>query len=406
MKIFYVCCFIIVAFSCKAQHKEKKPDIDKQSVINDIDYYQNAIFANHIDPFKYISKDEFTRQIKLIKSNSKNKNIDELVIELRQLNAKMKDEHSMIGGFRETKLFPIQYYWFEEGLFVINTNEKYKNLIYNRLIAINNVPIKTVIEKTATTLPNTGVSSIKDNIALFLTSTRVLHGLDIIDNIDSVTETFVTQQNDTVNVLLYSQNKEEVRYLTNGIEQKLLRYRKSGNYWFYFDKELEYIYLNYSQCLVDPNYPFDKFTKDFFKTLKEHSIKKVIIDLRDNTGGQRAVLKPFILELSKSQEINSLNVWVLIGRRTFSAGLNNVFDLAKMVSIKTVGEESGGNVNHFGQPNTYKLPNTGLYVSYSTNYIINKIGCEGPLIPDIIVRDSFSNYINGKDITLQYPIKH
>ena len=98
---------------------------------------------------------------------------------------------------------------------------------------------------------------------------------------------------------------------------------------------------------------------------------------------------------------------MLIGRKTFSAAVNNVFDLSAQVPITTIGEPTAGNINHFGQVKYFTLPNTKLTVAYSTNYIVNKKGAIGPLLPDVTIPETLRDYLNGVDAALDFAInKH
>ncbi len=402
MKILILFLFCSFAVFCTGQEHA----VTKEALLKDIDAYRDGIIENDIDPFSAITKQEFLDEVAKIKADAEHRNIDELIVALRVLNGKLCDEHSRIGGFKEGRILPFICHSFEEGIYIILTDAANGKYLYSKVIAINHLPVAKVVQQIATTLPNKNEGTIKDQAPLLLSRKRILHGLRIIDNIDSVPVTLVSKDKDTINTVFLSQEGKDVTFVKNRHLHGTVAHSKKGNYWYHYDPAANYIYFNYSSCTEDPSYSFEKFTVDFFKEVVEKKPTKVIIDLRDNEGGHRATLKPFIHELNKSALNTSGHVFVLIGRKTFSAALNNVFDLARAIPITTIGESTSGSINHLGQVKSFKLPNGGLSVSYSTNHIINDPKASGPLKPDVAIPVTLSDYISDLDAALNYAVSH
>ena len=62
-----------------------------------------------------------------------------------------------------------------------------------------------------------------------------------------------------------------------------------------------------------------------------------------------------------------------------------------------VGEETGGKPNHFGEVRSFKLPNSGLEVSYSTKYFKKSDKYINSFTPDYIIKESFVDLKKGID---------
>ena len=114
----------------------------------------------------------------------------------------------------------------------------------------------------------------------------------------------------------------------------------------------------------------------------------------------------FIDDIARSDLNRKGGIYVLIGRKTFSAAILNAVWLKNRTYATLVGEKAAGSVVHFGGVDYFDLPATGLKVMYSTQHVINSENYEGSLRPDIEVPDSFTDYTQGTDGPLQYAISH
>ena len=376
----------------------------KEALVNDLDEYRDCMVVNDIDPFEKISKQDFITGIQNIKERAPSLNEDELLVAVMQLNARLADEHSILNGFNFAVL-PFRFYWFKEGWYIISTDNENGAYLNARLLAVNNIPVNEVIEKIKTILPSTSDGYIKYSAPKLMVQNRILHGLDICDNIKSVTLKLLTEKGETINKKFdFTPGAAD---LSNDTRSKsFLRFSKKSHYWFTYVDSAKAMYFNYTSCFPDPVYPFAQLVIDFFKEAEQKNPEKIIIDLRQNDGGVRSAIKPFIFALYKSKYNKPNTIFVLTGRKTFSAGMNNIFDIGRVVPITTVGEQTGASINHLGQPQVLTLQNSGLQISYSTNHIVNKPNATGPAVPDVLITETFGDFMAGKDAALNYVFKH
>jgi hypothetical protein len=67
----------------------------------------------------------------------------------------------------------------------------------------------------------------------------------------------------------------------------------------------------------------------------------------------------------------------------------------------TVGEETGGRPNHYGEVRFFLLPNSKIPVQYSTKYFSNYPEDLPSLSPDVKVETSFSDLLSCRDPVLE-----
>jgi C-terminal processing protease CtpA/Prc len=138
-----------------------------------------------------------------------------------------------------------------------------------------------------------------------------------------------------------------------------------------------------------------------FKELEGKELDYFIIDLRHNTGGNSAVIKPLIDGL-KSFKKKSPDTWiyVVIGRKTYSSGLMAAIDITSALPATLIGEPTGGSPNSFGELQTKELPNSRLPISYSVKYFKLTDGASKTIEPDIYISPTIEDYKANNDVVL------
>ncbi|HYR08871.1 MAG TPA: hypothetical protein VEQ60_13905, partial [Longimicrobium sp.] len=87
--------------------------------------------------------------------------------------------------------------------------------------------------------------------------------------------------------------------------------------------------------------------------------KNLILDLRHNNGGTTQLYPELLRTLIAFSRPEGNRVYVLIGRRSYSATGNFVTDLERLVDPIFVGEASSECCNLYGDPTVVKLPYSG-----------------------------------------------
>ena len=128
--------------------------------------------------------------------------------------------------------------------------------------------------------------------------------------------------------------------------------------------------------------------------------------MRFNKGGSSQQGTAFIKKLSKTKLNRQGKIYVIVGRRTFSAAVINTFDFLENTDALIVGEGTGGRPNHFGAVKRFVLPESNLVVNYSTQYFKLTENDSPSIQPDIEVSLHFKDFINGVDTSLEAVRNH
>ncbi|MEI8278200.1 MAG: hypothetical protein WCG87_00470 [Bacteroidota bacterium] len=409
MKLPILLLSLLVILTVNSSHAQRKLvesySLTKENLIKDIDEYANGIEKYHVDPFSKINHKDFLNEISRIKDSAVYYDIDELLVKLFQVNALIGDEHTDIGyHFRD--LFPFTFYWFQEGIYSMETLPKYDSLQLLKLIAIDNVPVDTAIKKISTIIANKNTASIRKIAPQYLTDPHILHGLKIIGSTSSIEYTFVKQDGDTLRFRAIAENALKIKLDCPMVVYKFYKYSVPKRYWYNYNSEKKSLYFNYSTCVDNKMYPFENVRNQLISIINDSLPQKLIIDLRENGGGNSTLLEPLIDKIRKS-DINTFGeIFVIIGRHTFSSAIHNTMYIKNHTHAIIIGEETSGSINHYGDIRTFKLSNTGMSVYYSTKHFVLDKHNDGAIQPDIKIPETAADFIKGKDAALDYAFTH
>ena len=186
-------------------------------------------------------------------------------------------------------------------------------------------------------------------------------------------------------------------------------YRQNGdlNYWYKYLEEAKAVYFKYNSCIEDEDIGTIKdMTDEIFDLIDRGKADKLIIDVRNNSGGSDGYLNELI-EGIKARNINNPDkLFVIIGRETFSSAIIEAARLDEETNATLVGEMTSGKPNHYGAVGNFKLPNSKISIRYSTKHINIFKNQGNSLMPDVLKEVSIDDYINKKDPVLDYILQN
>ncbi len=302
---------------------------------------------------------------------------------------------------------PIEFYWFDDGLFITKATKEYRNLIGKEVLLINDMPAMEVLKKVRSVSHFDNENGFKLIAASRLSVLEVLHALKIVDS-----------NNSKVTMLLHSNGiDEEVKVsvlerftkesfvmsqANHEITVPLLSRQKNNEYYWYryFAKE-KVIYLQLNQINNAKNGPsLVQFLGDLNAFVQTVEVERLILDLRNNFGGNNYLTVPVVNLILQNDNLNKIgNFYTLIGRKTFSAAQSLVNDLRKWTNVIFVGESTGASPNSYGDSKKVVLSNSNLTVRIATIYWRDFTTEEhNPWItPDIPVENNALDYFQNKD---------
>jgi hypothetical protein len=214
---------------------------------------------------------------------------------------------------------------------------------------------------------------------------------------------------------------ENTRSITDLWPETPLAFSHPGEpYWSEYDAEHELLYVQINQINssdrpvsldgAETVLSLPDFLASSLALTQDHETEKLVVDLRFNGGGDNFVAREMIQILHEYPALMERGrLFVLMGRKTFSAATNFVSLFEAYSNALFVGEPLGGRPNHFGDARSFPLPNSGLVARVSTlnwQLGVNPWDVRRMMEPDIWAPLDQASLKNGIDPALEAVVSY
>lgn len=427
-KLFYLLlCFVIVSYvNAQEDHNTQQSKNETLKVLtaadwqSDLKFLQQTVHKDYPFLFKNITSKDFDAEVdKLFKAMPAMKDHERLA-GVSRIVSSFKYGHTNID-WRESPVkyhvVPVNFYWFSDGIYVEGAEKKYEQIIGAKLLKVETVPVVQALAAVKPLVPSENDQYFKAHGLDFLTIPEALHAQRISKILkNSITYTFEKDGKIfDLNVTAVNAFRFPRRYgfVTAGADWLSVRnqsntpnYLKNLEKIYYYEylPETKTVYVRHSQIQDDPGEPIPAFYKRVFEFIDKNDVEKLILDVRLNGGGNNYKNKPIVTGIIESKKINKPGkLFVIIGRRTFSACQNLVNELSNYTNALFVGEPTSENINFYGDNRRVELPKTKIPVFLSFAWWQDKPQWENApwLVPQLAVDMSFNEYKTNKDPVLE-----
>lgn len=382
----------------------------------EIDLLARELAEKHPDLFFKTDSAWYYHAMSQVAKESQGKSLFQVSIQLQQVLAHMGDAQTQINYHflvEKSLILPIECYWFEDGIYFLETDKAYEALLGKKLTAVNGVPIEVVIDSLSTLLVVDNSSVVKNQIPRMLPWFQVLEYFGFTED-KKLSVSVLSNSGETLSVTIHlpadlgEMLAVQPVSLPLGWQDQKAFFREQ-----YFENEHIY-YIQYNRCWsreAEEDYgsgasalfmpSFREFEKQVYPVLKKKEIDKLIFDIRFNKGGHASQGTEFISKICKTLPKDHGDIFVLVGRVTSSSAINNTVDFMKSADVVLVGEESSGKPNYFGEVNRFVLPESRLIVSYPTRYYSLLDENLPSLIPQLLTPLSFEQFMKGIDPAIE-----
>lgn len=263
--------------------------------------------------------------------------------------------------------------------------------------------IKEVIAELSSVIPHENQAQLKTVLPQYLSFPSILTGLSIVEHPSAAQFTFADSNERELTIQVEPVKLSSGFNLVSKVVYRPLYLKHPDRiYWWEYLTEDQTLYMNYSSCRDIEDYPVRQFTDEVLTFIDQNPVEKLIVDLRNNGGGNSRLLDPFIKEVAKNKELNQPGkIYIIIGRRTFSSAILNALSFKDKTHAILVGEPTGGKPNHYGEVKSFTLPNSGIRVSYSTKFFKNSAVDTDSLIPDLEAILTLTDFETGRDPAIE-----
>ena len=406
--VHIILCCAVVPLRTTAQTTAKAPVITKSQWRADLRYFATELPRRHKNLYHATSQEQFARAVAELDAAIPSLQDHQIIVRLRQISATIGDGHTGVHMPLYFKRYPLAVSWFGRDLRVVAAAPEYERAKGTRVVKIGDLTIDEVQSRVATCLPsaqNENEWFVLNTSPAFILIPEVLHALGILPAPGSASFTFEDDEGKqfTVDIaaveLTLVDGVPTLKLGAVAKKEPLYRQRAGESFWFTYLADSQTVYVNFrSYKSLGEN------ARNLFKFIDSNPTARLIIDLRQNGGGDFFEGRGHLVRPIKERP--TLNrkghLFVIIGRRTFSAAMVNAIDFRKETNAILVGEPIGERPNSYSENDEFTLPNSKLVVSYSTRYYKFVDEDVPAVMPDQRIDPDWPAFREGRDPVMEW----
>ncbi|HEX8250442.1 MAG TPA: hypothetical protein VF599_19865 [Pyrinomonadaceae bacterium] len=375
----------------------------KEQWQKDLRYLARELAQRHKNAFHTVSREQFERAVAKLDAAIPSLQEHEILVGLRRITSMVGDAHTALEPPQAFRRYPLTLNWFGGDLRVLRTTAEYKRALGTRVVGIGKLNLAEAVERVNALVPKETEQFARYANVSLMPLAEVLHALKIAPDLRQAEWTFEDAEGKRFSLNLAAQAPDaKIQWLSTLKEVPLYRQKANELMWTATLPGAQTVYLNLK------SYPdaetFQRVSAETFKLIDDTRARRLIIDVRQSSGGDFFKFRAHILkELKKRAAFRQPNsLFIIIGRGTISAAMVSAIETRDEMNAILVGEPSGSKPNSYSENDEFTLPNSRLKVSYSTRYYKLQEKDTPSLMPDKLIEPVWELYAAGKDAALEW----
>ncbi|MDQ3654721.1 MAG: tetratricopeptide repeat protein [Chloroflexota bacterium] len=338
-------------------------------------------------PFGEVPEPEFDAVVARIDHAIPGLTDHQVIIELMKLVRRLNDGHARVRPPEDRedmqRAVPLQFFLFEEGLFVTAAAPEHEALLGAEILAIGGHDLDTVIAAFEPVIArdNENRQWFRAGLPPFLREPSVLHALGLIPEPDRIPYTVRTMSGEIETITIEADASwpawkirdafpypEGWRFLPETLPGEAPHYLRNADlpFWFQALSETRTLYFQFNQVRDAASETLAGVGERILAAIEAGHAEKLVIDMRWNGGGNTFKEMPLLRQIIASRRVNRRGaLFVIIGRNTFSAAQNGVNFLSHHSRAIFVGEPTGSSPIFIGETNHFELPHSKTVMNIS-----------------------------------------
>ncbi len=406
-----------VAASLALGAQEAPKPLTAEQWRGDLHYLATELPKVHRNAFHAVSRSEWEAAIRRLDQRIPSLDRAGIIVEISKLVAMIGDGHTCFHSFYDPPIsfrrYPVAFYLFSDGLYVRAADPRYAEAVGGKVVTLGNATAATALDAASAVDGRDNPMWSKLTAPWRLETAEVVAALGLTDDVEHTPLT-VEKDGRRITVDLTPETvSEDERHTSelpagwvdaSGDEPMLWQQDRANSFWHVYLPDRRALYVQFNAVQDKTDQTLADYFRGIFAFVASHDVDRMVLDMRNNGGGNNYLPPPIIKGILRSPKLNPRGkVYVLIGRHTFSAAQNTVDWLKKWTDAIFVGEPTGSSPNQFGDAVPVKLPNSGIAPYAATVWWqdIDERIKDPWLAPDIAVDMSGDDYRNGRDPVLE-----
>ncbi len=386
-----------------AAEQPERLDLTAREWREDLAFLARELPKRHGDAFHFVSRERFSAAVADLDRRLDGAGGDAAYVGLDSVANLVGDAHTYVRFPRDDGNLPIDLGRYGGEYRVRSAVPGLERALGARVIGIGDTPIERARELVLPLTPQDETPELREAFASqYLTSGMVLHGLGITPARDRATFRLAGADGQEFELEVREDMAGRGAPIRPFTEPPLYMRNPRQGFWFTYLDSVRTVYCSFR------NYrELGANARDLFKLVAERKPDKLVIDMRQNGGGDYTQgLKHLIRPLRALRDVNRRgHLFVLVGTFTFSAAMANAAQFRAETEAILVGQTIGERPNGWQEPREMTLPNSHLTVRFSTREYRFVESGENVVRPDHEIVPTWDDYAAGRDAALEWVLR-
>lgn len=399
--------------ACAGQESIQPPSLSTAQWREDLRYFAGELVTRHKNVFHTVTRADFERSVADLEGGIPALETHQILVRMMQIAATVGDGHTGVHIPQYFGLYPVSLFWYGSELRVNAAAREYQGALGARVVGIGALGIDEVASRVGTCFPsaaNENAWYVMSTSPAFITRPEILHALGIIATPgpaqfrfeDDQGKRFTLEISPVAAPPLVNRTATLTGLITAAAAQPLFRQRPAEPFWFTLLPDSHTVYVSFRGYRG-----LGENARKLFQFIDSNPTTRLVIDMRQNGGGDFYEGRRHLVEAVKRHP--TLNrkgrLYIVVGRRTYSAAMVNAIDFRKQTNAILVGEPIGERPNSYSENDEMTLPNSRLVVSYSTRYYKFLEEDVPAVLPDVRIDLAWTDFRAGRDPILEWILR-
>jgi hypothetical protein len=394
MKILLTLSLLVLVIGCRSIPAPRLAEpIDREEAWEqDLEYLRNSL-PKYNKSFTPESQAEFEAIVDTTRERVSALSDNEIYVNILRAVAAPGDGHTsvnMMPSAQKLRRFPLRFYWFSEGLYVVRTAAEYTRFIGLRVLEIGGSDPEDLVRQIRDVVAG-NESAVRYESIYYLSSPDFLQGINAVTDPETVPIVFQQPDGSTTSaefspapmgeqvygysswrelspLSTESQDTDGMLHILDGVALPpyLSSPNRSCSYEYIAEHQTLYVQVNQNTNL---NSKMSDFAKEVEEAFASHTIESVIVDLRFNTGGNLLLTTDLVKGIPE-WHTGSGDIYIVVGGPTFSAGIVTAARLKYFSGDRAVvvGEPAAEGLKFWAETRLFTLPNSQILIFAGYRY--------------------------------------
>lgn len=345
----------------------------------DLDFYRSEVARMHVGPGRPGESPPFLEQLAALRARVAELSDEQIFCELQRLTVALGDGHSVVYPIpcraMTFQSIPLALYWFSDGLTVVGGDVE-AALVGSRVEALGGRPVEAVLALLEPYVSRDNAMGLRQMTPFMLGVSVTWRALGLAGPGEAARFDLRTPAGAPATLRVpfasgHGVHTSRLHAPPEAAEQETALWLRDPQapFWHQELADEDALYVQVNQIQNGSRQTLGEFAAEVRETLRETGTGNVILDLRHNSGGNNFLHWPLVRMLAWfEEESEEHRIFVLTGRRTFSAAQNFLNQVARATHAIVAGEPSGSKPNFTGESTDVELPWSGLKLSISSRW--------------------------------------